>query len=128
MPRPHKSTLGSETVLTKKLCRALERLGAVTFAVVGGKMQQAGQPDRTIHAKELPGGTAKVEFKSENGKISQLQQLIGVKLSKRNVLCVVYWFGSNKFTDFDGNFIASADYKDPQEWLHVLKEIGRGKV
>ena len=122
-----KSTLGTEPVLTKKLCKALEKLGVKSFAVVGNKMQQAGQPDRTHHAKGLPGGTAKIEYKSENGKISQLQRSIGNDLRKREVLCLVYWFGSEKFTDFEENFIAAGS-TDPKEWLHILKEIGRGKI
>lgn len=122
-----KSLLGTETVLTKKLCKALEKLGVDSFAVVGGQMQKSGQPDRTHHAKGLPGGTAKVEYKSENGKISVTQRHIGNRLRARGVLCVVYWFGSEKFTDFEGEFIASGS-TDPTEWLHILKEIGRGKV
>lgn len=118
--------LQTETVRTRKLCKALTKLGVDSFAVVGSKMQQSGQPDRTHHAKGLPGGTAKVEYKSEDGEISDLQKQIGNRLRARGVLCVVYWFGSEKFTDFEGNFICAGS-TEPEEWLHILKEIGRDK-
>lgn len=77
----------NETQATVKLCRELEAIGCLTFAIVGSQMQETGLPDRYIaHAK----WTGWVEFKSWKGTLSPKQKWIQRELQKRGVnYCLV---------------------------------------
>lgn len=116
--------MSTESQLTRNLCKRLEKLGCDCFAVVGGKMQAPGWPDRAFFAKGLPGGCAWVEFKQEKGKLSAKQLRILERLTKRNVLAVVYRFGSNQFEDYNGVVLTTTDHKNEKRWLEELKDCG----
>ena len=116
--------MSTESQLTRNLCKRLEKLGCDSFAVVGGKMQAPGWPDRAFFAKGLPGGCAWVEFKQERGKLSAKQLRVLERLNKRHVLAVVYRFGSNQFETCNGNVLCYVDYKDEKLWLKELKDCG----
>lgn len=55
----------TESEMTRKLCRALEGLGAVTYVAVGGRMSRPGWPDRWIGHRDWQGW---VEFKAAGAK------------------------------------------------------------
>ena len=114
----------TESQQTRKLCKGLETLGVRSVAIVGSKMQLPGVTDRIFLAKGLPGGTAWVEFKVKGGVISPAQKRFGRDATKRGALAVIYWFGLNRFTDFDNNELCFAPSDSPKLWLHTLMELG----
>lgn len=61
----------TESAQTRALCRALEKCGALTFAVVGSTMQRAGWPDRWILHRDWTGW---LEFKAHDGSVSAVQR------------------------------------------------------
>lgn len=61
----------NESAKTRKLCRELEKIGAITLPYVGSARQIAGWPDRWI---AHPLWTGWVEFKDGEGRLSKLQQ------------------------------------------------------
>lgn len=77
----------TESQLTRRLCRELEELGALTFAVVGGMRQEAGWPDRYVAHAVWSGW---LEFKVYGNALSPLQAKRLRELESRGVaaMCV----------------------------------------
>lgn len=65
---------------TRDFCRALEKLGAITYPLVGSRFSPNGFPDRLIWSKQWQG---LVEFKDTNTKVDKLQLVRIRDLNKR---------------------------------------------
>jgi hypothetical protein len=106
-----------ESPRTVKLCRELEALGALTFAVVAHEYQAPGWPDRYV-AHPLCGGVW-LEFKSEDGELSTLQRVILKRLHQRKVPAYVLRFPGS-LERWDGELLATFDGAS-----ELLRELAR---
>lgn len=107
----------SETTETRKLCRELEQLNCYVIAVVGGKMQQPGLPDRIIvHSS----GVYFLEFKLAKGKVSPIQAAVIKAINERGWRAFVIRFGNpNRLEDYGGGLIW--EFTTAKELLNALR-------
>lgn len=64
------SRKSTETKLTRELCRALEKLGALTLSLTASRYQQPGWPDRWVCHRAFTGW---LEFKGPDTQVTPLQ-------------------------------------------------------
>lgn len=79
----------TEGKATRMLCRELEHLGCLTFAIVGSVRQESGWPDRYIVGFNWTGW---VEFKGPTTTWTDKQQWVHRELRRRKVHCVMARF------------------------------------
>lgn len=99
----------TESEWTRKMCKQMETMGAFVTALVGGRMQQSGLPDRLVIWK---GVTIFIEFKSERGKLSALQSAIHRQMISRG--------GHVYVARMPGIVEGVGEFKTGQELLQLL--------
>ena len=65
---------------TRKICKEMEKAGALCFAIVGGKMQASGWPDRLVVTKH---GVVLIEFKGVKTAVTRLQLAVHREILRR---------------------------------------------
>ena len=113
-----------ECVKTRKLCRLFEQCNALTFAVVGGRMQQPGWPDRYVAHAYWSGW---LEMK-EKGRLSQLQRKVLQGLHERGASAYVLRFDGSQvhIEGWDGSTLLSRPLPGtPGAASDLLRALGR---
>lgn len=77
-----------ESPWTRDICNELVEQGAWFFAIVGGKFQKSGLPDRVIAHRTT--GVMFLEFKGEKTKVKPIQRYVMNEMRRRvESSCVV---------------------------------------
>lgn len=101
--------MATESELTRRLCEGLEKRGCLVLAVVGGKMQAPGWPDRFVSCPSDYRWHGWIEFKGPHGKLSGAQHRIVGGIRKRGGQAVVFRHGHNTLEDETGSVLATSD-------------------
>lgn len=112
----------NESAKTRKLCSELSKLGFDYYATAGNQFSQPGWPDRYIAGKRFIGW---IEFKEKSGRISDAQCTVGTRLTKRGVLCFVFWYDLNWFTDFNKNVMYQIPKLTAEEFAKGLECLAK---
>jgi hypothetical protein len=104
----------------------MRQAGAFVFAIVSGRMQQPGLPDRCVMHK---GDIFFLEFKLDNGKVDRLQAHVHAVINKHvPKTAFVIWFSADEKTviveeyEHKNGWEADNDGLDLLEQLHNIKK------
>lgn len=121
----------TEPELTRKLCKALEKAGAMCLALVsGGRMAEAGWPDRYVSSTSWSGW---LEFKSARGRLREDQRRVITELRRRGTPCFVARFATEAhlvIEDVDRNsvYTITLDWGSPELGKLVLRSLAEAQA
>lgn len=105
-----------ECPATRKLCRALEKQGAITYPLIAGKKTPIGWPDRFVaHAK----WSGFLEMKARGGRIGEAQAQRIQQLRDRGVAAFVLRFDPLTIEGY-GPTTAETLFDDLVRAVHLL--------